>query len=152
MIGTERKKGFGSSFATSARFFFRRLWDIVPVQTCVFKNQFDGTNESTDFQSHKSKKRRRLKIDSQHLSRQLKKTKMISITGHRSSKKPVIFTSILDWIIYNMDFWQCGKKVYCRQITCWPGFKKGVENCSFRLRCYLPLLNIAAVDSKIKSL
>ena len=87
--------------------FFRRLWDIVPVQTCVFKNQFDGTNESTDFQSHKSKKRRRLKIDSQHLSRQLKKTKI------RTSlkQKPVIFTSILDWIIYsNMDFWQCGKK------------------------------------------
>ena len=83
MIGTKRKKGFGSSFATSARFFFRRLWDIVPVQTCVFKNQFDGTNESTDFQSHKGKNQRGPKI-------------YFNIF-HGS------YASIL-------DFWQCGKK------------------------------------------
>ena len=71
--------------------FFRRLWDIVPVQTCVFKNQFDGTNESTDFQSHKSKKRRRLKIDSQHLSRQLKKTKIRTLLKQKTRHLHIYF-------------------------------------------------------------
>ena len=126
MMGTERKKGF-------VRFFFCNLSTILFSETLGHSTLYKRVSLKTNLMGQ--------------MSRQI--SKVIKVKTKEDPK----FISTFFMAATHL-FWTFGnvEKVYCRQITCWPSFKKGVENCSSRLRCYLPLLNIAAVDSKIKSL